>query len=74
MAVGSAETIGPLPEDKPVVGLHIYELPPLALIETDLPLQITGAVGLAVITGRGFTVTVTVFVPVHPPEMVPVTV
>jgi hypothetical protein len=74
LIVGSAVTVIPDPEVNPVVGLQEYEVPPPAVSSTDCPLQRTGADGLAVITGNGFTVTVTLVVLLHPLASVPVMV
>jgi hypothetical protein len=52
---------------------QLYVLAPLA-VNTELsPLHIAAGLALAVTVGNGFTVTLTVAVPVHP-ELVPVTV
>jgi len=71
---GPADTVVPVVEDNPVEGLHVYDVPPPAVNDTDCPLQMTGAAGEAVIEGSGLTVNVTLFVLLHPPAIVPVTV
>ena len=58
----------------PVAGDQVYVEAPLAVKPTLEPMQIAGAAGVTVTVGRGFTVTVTVCVPVHPAAVVPVTV
>ena len=53
---------------------QLYVLAPLA-VNTELsPLHIAAGLADAVTVGNGFTVTVTVAVPVHPAVLVPVTV
>jgi len=57
-------------------GIHVYVVPATELVadnEEELPPQIEEGAAVGVITGLGFTVTVTVLVPIHPAE-VPVTV
>ena len=54
--VGFAVTTAPVVEDKPVEGLQLYVVAPLAVSETLLPLQIGGADGVTVTTGIGLTV------------------
>lgn len=71
---GVAETLAPVSADKPVAGVHAYVAPPCAVSCTDSCRQITAVSGLAVITGSGFTVTVTLALAVQPPAMVPVTI
>jgi hypothetical protein len=54
--------------------LQLYVLAPLAVNVDDSPLFIVAGFAEAVTVGNGFTVTVTVAVPVHPAVLVPVTV
>ena len=54
--------------------LHEYVLAPLAESVELSPLQIDAGVALEVIVGKGFTVTLTEAVPVHPALDVPVTI
>jgi len=61
VAAGDAVTDAPVVADKPVAGLHEYVLAPEAVSETDPSGNIEGADGATVITGKGFTVMVTVF-------------
>lgn len=74
VVTGDADTLLPFTEFNPMDGDHVYVLPPFAVKETELPAQ-TGAgdEGLITITGTGFTVIITLAVPLHPDE-VPVTV
>ena len=74
VVVGLAVTVVPVVDDKPVAGLHVYVVAPLAVKDVLLPLQITAVVGETVTVGFGFTLTVTVAVLVHPFASVPVTV
>jgi hypothetical protein len=74
VAEGFAVTVAPLVLLSPVAGLQLYVAPPEAVNEVEAPAQIAGAEGLTEIVGNGFTVTVTVPVPVHPLAAVPVTV
>jgi hypothetical protein len=74
VTVGFAVTVAPVVELRLVAGAHEYVLAPLAVSVVLLPEQMEGAFGLMVIVGKGFTVTVTVAVPVHPDDVVPVTV
>ena len=77
VVVGLAVTVAPVDEDKPVAGLQLYDVAPLAVSEVLVPLQIVVVVGATVTVGSGLTVTVTVVVPVHPlvvPETVYVVV
>jgi hypothetical protein len=69
---GFATTEEPVVALNEVVGLHVYEFAPLAVSVVDCPLQIVAEE--TVTTGRGFTVTVTCVVAVHPLLSVPVTV
>ena len=71
---GLADTVVPVPEDNPDVGLQVYVVPPPAVKFTDWPLQRMGADGLTVIVGNGLTVTVTVAVFEQPLASLPVTV
>jgi hypothetical protein len=74
VVVGFAVTVAPVVEDKPVAGLQLNVVAPLAVSETLLPVHIVAEEGDTVIVGCGFTVTVTVAVFVHPFPSVPVTV
>lgn len=55
-------------------GLHTYVLPPAAEMVVAAPLQMDDGEALAVMTGAGFTETLTVAVPVQPAAEMPVTV
>lgn len=66
--VGVAVNDAPLP-----VGLHVYVLAPLAAIVELWFKQIAAGVAVAATVGSGFTVSVTVVVPVQPAAVVPVT-
>jgi len=70
---GVAVTEEPVEELRDADGLQVYVLAPLAVSVADAPLQMAGG-GVTVITGSGFTVTVTCAVAVHPLLSVPVTV
>lgn len=61
-----AVTVAPVAEDKPVDGLQLYVVAPLAVSDVLLPSQIVAAAGVTITVGTGLTVTVTVVVPVHP--------
>jgi hypothetical protein len=74
VVVGFAVTVAPVVADKPVAGLQVYVVAPLAVSNVLLPLQIVAVVGETVTVGFGFTVTITVAVLVHPFAAVPVTV
>ena len=69
VVVGFAVTVAPVVADKPVAGLHVYVVAPLAVSDVLLPLQIVAVVGETVTVGFGFTVTVTVVVDVHEPAV-----
>jgi hypothetical protein len=71
--VGLAVGLDELGLARLVVGVHEYEVAPLACNCTELPEQITGVAGVMEMFGLLFTVTVTDAVPVHVP-VVPVTV
>ena len=58
---------------KPVDGVHVYVVPPVAVKVALLPLHIGEGVG-AVIVGSGFTVTTTVVAFTQPLLFVPVMV
>jgi hypothetical protein len=71
---GAALTFGPLMELKPVAGLQVYDVAPLALRATLSPEhEGAGLAGLTVTVGVGLTVTVMVCVALQPLEL-PVTV
>ena len=74
MEVGLAVTLLPFEEDKPVEGLHIYEVAPPPVRDTDWPLHSTVDTGVAVTVGAGIIFTVPEAVLVHPFPSVPVTV
>ena len=59
---------------KPVDGDHEYVEAPLAVSDTELPVQIVADAGAIVTIGTGLTVIVTVAVFVQPLVAVPVTV
>ena len=58
---------------KPVEGVHVYVVPPVAVKVALLPLHIGEGVG-TVIVGSGFTATATVVVLTQPLPSVPVMV
>lgn len=76
VVVGLATTEVPVVEDKPVAGLQLYVLAPLAVSVILFPAQITGEPGDTVTVGGGFdeTATVTVEEFEQPNRDVPVTV
>jgi len=53
---------------------QLYVFAPLAVNSELAPLHTADGLAAAVTVGNGFTVTLTVAVPVHPAELVPVTV
>jgi len=53
---------------------QLYVFAPLAVITEVCPLHIAAGLAVALTVGNGFTVTLTVAVPVHPAVVVPVTV
>ena len=53
---------------------QLYVFAPLAVNTEVAPLHIADGLAVAVTDGNGFTVTLTVAVPVHPAVLVPVTV
>jgi len=67
-AVGDTVKLAPAPD-----GLHVYELAPVAAIVELWPAQTAMGVAVAETVGSGFTVSVTVVVPVQPHASVPVT-
>ena len=73
LIVGLAVTVEPVVALKPVDGVHVYVVPPVAVKMVLLPLHIGAGVG-AVIVGGGFTVTATVVVLTQPLPSVPVMV
>ena len=72
VTVGLAVTTAPIVADSPVEGLHIYVIAPDACKGVLAPGQ-RGSGGTTVITGNGFTVTVTISAFEQPLD-VPVTV
>ena len=74
VTVGDAVGLAQVVQLNPVDGAQLYVDAPLAVSEVLLPEQMEGAFGLTVMVGKGFTVTVTVAVPVQPDDVVPVTV
>ena len=74
VVAGFAITVAPVVADKPVAGLQVYVVAPLAVSDVLLPLQTVAVVGETVTVGFGFTVTVTVTVFVQPFPSVPVIV
>jgi hypothetical protein len=68
VVAGDAVKLAPVP-----LGLHTYVLAPLAAIVELWPAQMAAGVAVAVTVGKGFTVRVTVVVPVHPHASLPVT-
>lgn len=64
-----AVKLAPVPD-----GLHTYEFAPVAAIVELWFRQIAAGVAVAATVGNGFTVKVTVAVPVHPAAVEPVTV
>jgi hypothetical protein len=73
VAPGVAVTVAPVVWLSPVAGDQVYVAAPLAVKLVDPPMQIVDEEGVTVIVGTGFTVTVTVAVPVQPLAVVPVT-
>ena len=73
VVVGLAVTDEPVVALKPVDGVHVYVVPPVAVKMVLLPLHIGAGVG-AVIVGSGFTATITVVVLTQPLLFVPVMV
>jgi hypothetical protein len=71
--VGDAVGLGIFGLFSPVVGVHLYEVPPMALSCAELPLQIVVSPNVK-IAGREFTVIIEVAVLEHPFAAVPVTV
>jgi len=69
LLVGATVILAVLP---PVLQLYVFA--PLAVITEVCPLHIAAGLAVAVTDGNGFTVTLTVAVPVHPAVLVPVTV
>ena len=57
MLVGLAVTVAPVVALKPVDGDHEYVEAPLAVSDTELPVQILGAVGVTLTIGAALTVT-----------------
>jgi len=73
VAAGLAETDAPVVAESPVDGVQVYVEAPLAVkVTAGDPAHLVA--GGTVITGFGFTVTVTVVVPEQPVDVVPVTV
>jgi len=73
VVVGLAVTDEPVVALKPVDGVHVYVVPPVAVKMVLLPLHIGAGVG-TVIVGGGFTATATVVVLTQPLPSVPVIV
>lgn len=71
VTVGLAVTLAPVVALRPVAGLQVYVLAPLAFKAVEFPTQMEGE--LTVIVGVGLTVTVEVAVEVQLP-VVPITV
>ena len=59
---------------RPVAGLQLYVVAPLAVSETLLPIHNVADEGVTVTVGVGFTLIIAVAVFVHPFASVPVTV
>jgi len=74
VTVGLAVTEAPVVALSPVAGAQVYVLAPLAVMITDPPAQIAGALGVLVTVGSGLTVTVTVVVLLQPAALTPVMV
>jgi hypothetical protein len=56
---GFIVTVEPCGEEvKPVVGVQLYELAPLAVSTTGVPRQVEGLAGDTVTIGKGLTVTI----------------
>ena len=73
VTAGLATGLGILFALKPVAGVQLYEVAPLASNDTLLPEQMVADDGATVTVGVGLTVTLTVCVALHP-LLVPVTV
>jgi hypothetical protein len=74
VVVGDATGLAQVVQDKPVAGIHEYDVPPVALSVVDDPIQILAAEP-ALIVGNGFTDTVSVVELTQPaPGLVPVIV
>ena len=65
MTVGLAITVAVFVELKPVAGVHVYVVPPVALSSEESPTHIVSECG--VITNAEARVTATVVVSLHPP-------
>jgi hypothetical protein len=72
VAAGLADTEEPVVALSPVAGAQEYVLAPEALSVPAMPVQMV--IGETVMVGKGFTVTITVVVLIHPAAEVPVTV
>jgi hypothetical protein len=70
VALGVTVLLAPLPNPPD----QLYVFAPLAVNTEVAPLHIAAGLAVAVTNGNGFTVTLTVAVPVHPAVLVPVTV
>ena len=70
VALGATVLLAPLPNPPD----QLYVFAPLAVITEVCPLHIADGLAVALTDGNGFTVTLTVAVPVHPAVLVPVTV
>ena len=73
MTVGDAVGLAQVVQDKPVDGDHTYEVAPVAVNDTELPLQIVWSAP-ALTVGLGLTVIKTIPVSVQPLASVPVTI
>ena len=66
---GLAMTVFPVVVFNPVAGDQTYVLAPDATKVSDVPPQIAVVFGITFMVGVGFTVTLTVAVPEHPPDV-----
>jgi hypothetical protein len=70
---GLALTTVPVVAFNPVAGLQVYETPPDAVSFAESTEHIATELALTLITGLGFTVTLTLAVSGHPAALVPTT-